>query len=95
MTRIRSSGCDLETAILKLSALGDVVRCARFRMFLLRILKLLQYSQGFTEISKKDGKPQARSEDVGDSSPIKRSPLKSAGRLRVPLRYIVLNHDLF
>ena len=35
--------------------------------------------QGFTAISKKDGKPQARSDDGGDGSPGKRNTLKPAG----------------
>jgi hypothetical protein len=78
-TRLRSSGCDLETAILKLSAVGDVVSSARLCICASSILKILCHPQGFTAISKKDGKPQARSDDGGDSSPVKRSPLKSAG----------------
>jgi hypothetical protein len=41
-----------------------------------------RFFQGFTEISKKDGKVQPRSDDGGDSSPVKRSPLKSAGQSR-------------
>ncbi len=49
----------------------------------LTVLNVIR-KQGFTEIPKKDGKPhtpQARSDDGGDGSPIKRSPLKTAGQL--------------
>jgi hypothetical protein len=41
-----------------------------------------RFFQGFTSISKKDGKVQPRSDDGGDSSPVKRSPLKTAGHSR-------------
>jgi hypothetical protein len=75
----RASGCDIETAVAKLSLLGDAVCSARVSTCILSILKSPRYFQGFTEISKKDGKPQARGDDGGDSSPVKRSPLKSAG----------------
>jgi hypothetical protein len=83
LTQSRSSGCDLSTAVLKLSMLGDVVCCAHIFTHCTPLLNVIR-KQGFTEIPKKDGKPhtpQARSDDGGDGSPIKRSPLKTAGQL--------------
>jgi hypothetical protein len=83
LTQSRSSGCDLSTAVLKLSMLGDVVCCAHICTHCTPLLNVMR-KQGFTEIPKKDGKPhtpQARSDDGGDGSPIKRSPLKTAGQL--------------
>lgn len=71
----RSSGCDLEAAVIKLSLLGDAVCCTRMR----HLNSSVNSFQGFTEISKKDGKQQARGDDAGEISPVKRSPLKGAG----------------